>query len=321
MFDLKLALAPLTFSLALGACRAGALDLGTNDAVDGGGDSGGPVFVSQVLMPVTPEDGTCVYSADVNAAFLATGTVDVSFPDVTTYTPTLLVGDDGASQPSQQAASARVTLQGAVTRITDLQGNTSLLPLLAGMCQSGAGDDAACTTGKALQAGTLATPVNPFATAETAPLPLPSGSTPSYTAIGVTIVDGATIDVLRSYFRNALETNGAGALQTSIQLLTYTKVQGTTLGGSAVESGEFEFPVTFTYGGLVSNLEADLTSPVGYCLASFVVPSAPQTCVAGQDIPAIVSALAGVSACTPSADAGADTDAGAGVADAAARPG
>ncbi len=271
------------------------------------------IFIRQVFAPVVPSNNECAYTADVSQTTESTGMADLSFPDLSTYTPVVLVGNQILSQASanaEQAETSRVFINGAITRITDLDGNTSLLPMLAKMYQ--AGDVAAQATGRALQAGTLSTPINPFSTVETASIEPGSGTTPSFASMSLTMVDSATVSVLRYYFTQALLLNGAAAFSTSIQLLTYTKVEGSTQGGDPVESNEYEFPVTFTYGGLVSNLWVDTTSAVGYCLYPETVPQQLQTCVPGQDAAIVVGAMPDVPKCIVSADAGTVADSGLG---------
>lgn len=203
----------------------------------------------------------------------------------------------------EQAETSRVLINGAITRITDLAGDTSILTLLSTMCAGGKGDPAACATGKKLVAGTLQTPVNPFSTVEATVIQPASAATAQYAALALTMVDGATVAVLRDYFQNALQLNGAAAFTTTIELITYTKVEGVTLGNDTEESNEFEFPVTFTYGSLVDNLAEDPQSAVGYCLVAETLPTTAQTCTYGQDAPAIVGAIPGVPACPKAGDA------------------
>lgn len=263
------------------------------------------IFIRQVFLPVIPSNGECAYTADVSQASESTGMADVSFPSLSTYSPEVLVGNQIVPQANQQslvAETSRVFINGAITRITDLDGNTSLLPMLERMYQ--AGDLAAQATGRAIQAGTLAAPINPFSTVEATSIQPGTGTSPSYAVMSLTMVDSATMNILRYYFTQALQLNGGAAFSTSIQLLTYSKVEGTTQGGDPVESNEYEFAVTFTYGGLVSNLATDPTSALGYCLYPETVPSTAQACVPGQDAPIIVGAMNGVPMCIVSADAG-----------------
>ncbi len=304
----------LACALTSVACKPDALDLGP-----GGGEAGapsGPIFIRSVFAPTVPTNGECTYTADPTQAELSGGAVDVSFASLATYSPEVLLGNDGsgASAADDQAGASRVIIKGGYTRITDLAGDMSIVDLLATMCDGGSGDPAACATGKAVESGRLATPTNPFSTVETTTLEPPTGSSPSYSAMSLTLVDGATIAVMRAYFESALQLNGASAFTTSIQLLTYTQVSGVTFGGDTVQSNVYLFPVTFTYGGLVSNLVANALSPVGYCVRVEAQPTTDQTCTPGQDAPTIVTSVPEVPDC-PLGDAGFDAGADGGLAD------
>jgi hypothetical protein len=277
------------------------------------------VFIRQVMAPGTPTNGMCTFTADPTQAALSFGLADVAYAGLADYTPDVLVGNQitSAADPDQeQTESSRIIITGAITRITDLAGDTSIETLFATMCNGGKGDQAACATGRELQAGTLATPVNPFSTVETTTIEPSTGGTASYSILGVTFIDGATVQAMRAYFVNLLLENktlglDTPALTASIQLVSYTKAEGVTLGGEAVESNEFEFPVTFTYGQLVANgFEADPTSMFGICLAA---PKAvTETCVSGQDGDATTASVVEVPTCGVSTAIAATPDAGTG---------
>ena len=174
------------------------------------------IFIRQVFLPVIPSNGECAYTADVSQASESTGMADVSFPSLSTYSPEVLVGNQIVPQANQQslvAETSRVFINGAITRITDLDGNTSLLPMLERMYQ--AGDLAAQATGRAIQAGTLAAPINPFSTVEATSIEPGTGTSPSYAVMSLTMVDSATMNILRYYFTQALQLNGGAAFSTS----------------------------------------------------------------------------------------------------------
>jgi hypothetical protein len=267
------------------------------------------LFIRDVLAPTIPSNGACSYTADPTQASISVGAADVSFASLATYSPVFLVGNQIISQANlneNQAETSRIILNGAITRITDLAGG-DVVSMLQGMCNppSGNKDLAACATGQQL-GKTVTIPVNPFSTVEAGAIEPGTGTTASYGTMQVTIVDNATVSLLRSYFTNAINLNGASAFQTEIQLLTYTKVEGSTLGGDPQESNEFEFAVTFGYGNLVSNLATDPTNTYGYCLdTSVAVPTTAQTCVYGQDVSVIVGGLSDpeISACPSAGDA------------------
>jgi hypothetical protein len=269
-------------ALILG-CRGRELSLGDNDSV---------LIVGGVFSPVASNgSGTCEYGENSNLSLESAGRVDVSFESLTSYTPELWVENQG---------NEVLIVQGALTSIT-AAGNGSLLETFAAMCADGAGDLAACETGEALSSGQMELPINPFSTLETTMVPPAAGDLSASSSIAVTIVDPDSVAALRSYFENLSNISVPRALTTTIQLVTHTQVMGTTLGGDTVTSNVFDFPVTFGYGSLASNL----TKVDGhYCLA---LPSATreEPCIAGQDSPAGVSSLSGVPLCGTAPDGGA----------------
>ncbi len=112
-----------------------------------------------------------------------------------------------------------------------------------------------------------------------------TGTVPGYAAISATLLDATTA--------RTLNVKG-GAVQT---VVSYTKMFGHTLGGTYVESNEFEFPIDVCYGCLVlyTAIDTALTLSNGQpaatpnCLAPFQSGSAgatsivPNPCVTGQD--------------------------------------
>jgi hypothetical protein len=282
--------------------------------------------IVEVLAPTTPANGTCSYTADPNQASLTSGTADVAYGSLTTYTPVVLVENlDASSSQAEQAETNRAIPTRATTKVTDLAGGT-VVSLLQSMCSgaaTGAHDEAACATGQQL-GHALAVPTDPFSTVEGAPSNADASigdgepgtgtsveSEGAYQTLSLTLLDADTIALLRAYFMNAVALNGASAFQTKIQLLTYTVLQGSTLGGPQVTSNEFAFPVTVTFGSLVSNLKPDPLAAAGVCLDTSNVPTTAQTCVDGQDAPAAAASLMdpAVPDC-PVADGGAPTPVG-----------
>jgi hypothetical protein len=279
------------------------------------------IFIRQVFAPGIPTNGECTFTADITSPSLSSGLIDVAFPSLPDYTPEVLIGNQIVSQANmtaEQTETSRVLINGAITRITDLAGDTSLETMFATMCDDRKGDLAACQTGLEMANGMLTAPVNPFSTVESTAIEPSTGGTASYGVLGLTMIDGATINVMRRYFINSLTMNAAQGLNspaftTSVQLISYTKAEGVTLGGDPVESNEFEFPVTITYGQLVANgFVTDPTSAVGVCL---LAAKPVLTCVAGQDAASTTGSVVGAPNCAGSADAGtieATPDAGGG---------
>lgn len=70
-----------------------------------------------------------------------------------------------------------------------------------------------------------------------------SGTTPGFGVTGITIIDPPTAQKLREQLPNR------SARRT---VVAYVKVFGHSLGGRAIESNEFQFPVTSCFGCLVS---------------------------------------------------------------------
>lgn len=267
-------------------CGGHTLDAGGTPGVeDDGGtglagatldDAGDPViFIEEVLVPTTPSNGTCTYTADPTQLSLTTGNVDVSFAGLATYAPEVLIGN---RLPANGSEASRMTITAAETRIT-AAGGGDITSLLASMCS--AHDLAACAT----EQQHLATQTNPFSTVESVDVADESTVRPGYTTMALTLIDSATMTLVRRYFENAIMLSSPSAFTTSITLQTSTFVSGTTRGGMTVQSPEFEFPVTLGFGNLLSNLKADPSSVEGYCVDTADLSAGGTTCVPGQDVP------------------------------------
>ena len=124
------------------------------------------LFVSQVLAPQLVANGNeCVFTGDPTQPFLSSGTVDVDFRN--DYTPTYLVGNQTVPRGdpnAPQTETSIITIQGAVVKITDTDGNT----------------------------------IRTFTRLSTATVHPSSGTTPSYSPITVTTIDSTTLIGLRS---------------------------------------------------------------------------------------------------------------------------
>ncbi|HLK38619.1 MAG TPA: hypothetical protein VKU41_17775 [Polyangiaceae bacterium] len=123
------------------------------------------LFVSQVLAPQLVANGNeCVFTGDPTQPFLSSGIVDVDFRN--DYTPTYLVGNQTVPRGdpnAPQTETSIITIQGAVVKVTDTDGNT----------------------------------LRNFTRLSTATIHPSSGSTPSYSPISVTTIDSQTLDGLR----------------------------------------------------------------------------------------------------------------------------
>jgi hypothetical protein len=154
-----------------------------------------------------------------------------------------------------------------------------------------------------------------FTRLASATIPPSTGSAPSYAPIGMIILDHDTI--LSADVQNAVRSGQHK------RLVTYTRFFGVTLGGTYVESGEYEFPVDVCYTCLIGFSSADQSPfyPLPNCVNA--LPGATPTgssggsstqisCAPGQD--AIVDCsycVTTVSECNGAA-AGVTLDAGAG---------
>lgn len=123
-----------------------------------------------------------------------------------------------------------------------------------------------------------------------------SGTTPGYGAAATTMVDPDTASALRNQL--------GGAPGTTKTLIAYTKFFGQTLGGTRIESGEFQFPVTVCFGCTVTFPpgSTDASQPLPNCkgaLGGSSGGSVAQACVRGQDQNTDCRLCQGNVACTP----------------------
>jgi len=269
------------------------------------------LFIRNALAPLTQTNGICQYTGDVTQTGLAVGLLDVAYGG-TVYVPEFLLGNQivtSANLDSVQTETSRIIVTGAITRITDLDGN-NIPNMLQAMCSGG--DKAACKAGQdASPLFSQGLPPNPFSTEEAEAIEPGDGTTASYLAMPITIVDGTTVSIILDYFEQKEAILPGSAIGSSIELLTYTKAEGHTLGGDAEESNEFEFPVTLCYGCLITNLLTDTASAVGHCLAPGGSAGASTLpCTPGQDVPVTVAqgTIPGIANCP--GDGGIAADAG-----------
>jgi hypothetical protein len=222
------------------------------------------IFVQDVLAPQVVANGqACVFTAAPTQNTLSSGTLDIDFRYE--YDPTYLLGNQLVAEANSQqlvTETSTVTIQGAVVRITDAQGNQ-------------------ITTFTRLAAGTIYPAV---------------GGVPGYAPISVTTIDTGTASGLCGGLTAGNQCAGASTsakiLNSGgiVRLVTYARFFGNTLGGRYVESGEFEFPVDVCKGCLISFSPQDINPayPVPNCLgnSSLGTSSAQQSlpCVVGQDL-------------------------------------
>ncbi|MEO6420576.1 MAG: hypothetical protein ABIP39_14275, partial [Polyangiaceae bacterium] len=123
-----------------------------------------------------------------------------------------------------------------------------------------------------------------------------NGTTASFGSIAVTLIDPATSDLLRS----TLPAHG------SKLLVAYFKIFGQTLGGTSVETDEFQFPINVCNGCLVvfpagSQDEALFAvEKKPNCKSATAATTMMATpCVIGQDVPIDCRTCQGLAVCDP----------------------
>jgi hypothetical protein len=237
------------------------------------------IFVSNVLAPQFVTAGmACTFTADPTQPTLGQGTLDVGLSPE--YTAEFLVGNQivPAGNPNQP------------------QTETSFVTIKGAVIRivDSTGDQLITYTANA------ATTIPPS-----------SGTTPGYASLGVTIIDSGTALALANTIASMNRNE-------SLQVVSYVRFFGNTLGGDSVETNEFGFPVNVCIGCLVNFPAAEDAPgnglPQPNCLAAGAAStgaSASEPCVVGQDLPVDCSLCALNPVCkgqasvtTPITDAG-----------------
>jgi hypothetical protein len=218
----------------------------------------------------------CVYTADPTQAEISYGILDVDFRD--SYSADFLVGNQMVTQgdPTKPATE------------------TSRIKLTGGIVRI---------------TDTSGNQIKKFSQATSGTVDPLSGTNPSYLAVtGFPLIDVGTVS-------GVLNTiSGLG--RPTVELDTYVRVYGYTLGGQYVESDEFEFPVEVCKGCLIS-FSAQSTNtnfPQPNCLGNGMGSSTSLSVPCNLENFAIdcsVCANAGNPDCSPNAGS-APLDAGAG---------
>jgi hypothetical protein len=221
------------------------------------------IFVQDVLAPQEVANGQgCTFTNAPTQTVISSGRLDIDF--TYQYNATYLLGNQLVSEANSQqliTETSTVTIQGAVVRITDSQGNQ-------------------LTTFTRLAAGTIYPAV---------------GGVPGYAPITVTTIDSATAAGLcapNPLGQCAASSQSAQILNAGglVRLVTYARFFGNTLGGKYIESDEFEFPVDVCKGCLIAFTPQDIKPgfPSPNCLGNAALGSstAQQSlpCWPGQDL-------------------------------------
>ena len=176
------------------------------------------IFIQNVLAPpIARTAGACQYAPDPESVFLTVGTADIGIAD--SYSGIILVGNQltpRADQVSNRAESNRVHLNGGIVRVTEADGT-----LIREFTSYGSGF------------------LNPGA-----------NGAADFGIVGVILIDAPTKEILL----NQKTPEGVQILNNSFvtkTVLINIKVFGTSLGGTEVETGEFQFPTQVCNGCLV----------------------------------------------------------------------
>ncbi len=179
------------------------------------------LFVKMVLAPATVSQGmSCVYTSDPTQAEISRGVLDIDFRSF--YQATFLIGN-------------QMVPQGDPTKPTT---ETSRILLKGGIVRI---TDTAGNQIKTFSEATSGT-VDPL-----------QGTNPGYfPVLGFPLIDVGTVQ--------GMAASLGGSNRQIVELDTYVRFFGNTLGGEYVESGEFEFPVDVCQGCLVT-FSAASTNP------------------------------------------------------------
>ncbi len=167
------------------------------------------IVVTRSVEPKRQDDGTCI--ADTGSEALLNGVIDLE-ANRSGYVASLVVQNQlrvAADPGKARVETGGIYLLGASVRLTYVNG----VPLLSS------------------RAGQIG---NEFRTAGSGYIE-PTG----VATITVNMVDGAAIETLKQ----ELGTGVAGGIRPEV-VIAYVRVQAQTLGGLAVESQEFQFPIT-----------------------------------------------------------------------------
>ncbi len=194
------------------------------------------ILVSKVVTPtLDQETGVCKISAAGDA--LISGAIDIAAAGA--YLANVVVQNQmftREDRSKQRVETSKVFLLGATVRATLLDGT----PL--------EGRDG---KGQVVRTG------NEYTSRGTGFVEANIGAAPGLGTVEVILLDPDTINTLR--IREDLKVPGS-----SISVLTYTRVQGQSAGGLAVESQEFQFPITVFNKSLV-DFHPDPANPANVC--------------------------------------------------------
>lgn len=170
------------------------------------------IFVRAVLAPPqNRQNGECFYEPEEDAAFYAEGTVDMAATD--SYFAYLLSGNlmrARANTDQTRSESNAAHINGAIVRVTTANGVL----------------------------------INEFTATSSSFIPAQENNAPGLGVVGVTLIDGPTLQAIK-------RTATAPLTTTARLVLANVKIFGETLGGVDLESGEFQYPIRVCEGCLI----------------------------------------------------------------------
>jgi hypothetical protein len=214
------------------------------------------LFVFDVLAGNASSNG-CTFTADPTQPVISGGTLDVGLTPE--YAATFLVANQMVTQADPaipQTESAFITISHANVRITYADGSA----------------------------------IESYSTVTAATVFPATGTTPSFVAVSVPIIDETATGLIKQQKVALIGTAGTGSL---VRVETFVKFFGKTTGGTSVESNEFQFPIDVCNGCLVafplaedqpSTATTQFPQPNCYLAnATATTSSIPVPCRFGQD--------------------------------------
>lgn len=199
-------------------------------------------------------ESDCTYPASMDASFLPSGRYDLGF--FGSYQVGLVLGNQMASRgvkAQSRTETSRIMLEGAEVRL--VTGNGELFA--------------------------LENNPNPFSAPGAGFVNVGNGSEPGYGVLSVVVIPADDSPTARQ------------ALYNAGYLIAEIKAFGHTLGGQAVESNVFKFPIEICYGCLVTFPSKELSAVTGECGVSSDSETAAAPCVWGQDEQVVCTACSG----------------------------
>lgn len=182
-------------------------------------DNDQSLFIRSALFPAQNRQNGCIYTDDPQQPILFEGTLDVGVRD--NYYGVFLVGNQmiPRGEPlATRAESSRAHINGGIVRVTRTDG----------------------------------TVIREFTSSATGFADPQNNNTPDFGVMGLIAIDAPTAFILRDLLVAEAANAKVNVRTLSIQVLSNIKVFGKTLGGTDLESAEYQFPIRVCVGCLVN---------------------------------------------------------------------